>query len=291
MRAMLASPVQAGQLGFLKFPLLASPKLDGVRCLILKGRAMSRTMKYIPNAHVQKLFGRRSLNGLDGELIVGPATSPNVYRDTMSGVMSDMGKPNVTYYVFDDFTYDGGFEERLKATKNLEPRSNIISVKHTYVRSPNELNALEGKFLAQGFEGVMLRHPEGPYKQGRSTLKEGWLLKLKRFVDAEARVVGFRELMHNHNKAVINELGYQERSSKKAHLKPAGVLGALVVKDLTTDVEFEIGSGFNASDRAAIWDHRMKLVGQLVKYKSQPTGVKDRPRFPVFLGWRDRRDL
>jgi len=33
------------------------------------------------------------------------------------------------------------------------------------------------------------------------------------------------------------------------------------------------------------------LMGKVVKYKSQPTGVKDKPRFPVFLGFRDKVDM
>jgi hypothetical protein len=32
-------------------------------------------------------------------------------------------------------------------------------------------------------------------------------------------------------------------------------------------------------------------MGKVVKYKSQPTGVKDKPRFPVFLGFRDVVDM
>jgi DNA ligase-1 len=41
----------------------------------------------------------------------------------------------------------------------------------------------------------------------------------------------------------------------------------------------------------AYWAEREKVVGRLVKYKSQLIGVKERPRFPVFCGFRDMRDL
>ena len=58
----------------LSYPLLASPKLDEVRALIINGVVMSRSFKPIPNAHVQELFGRPEYNGLDGELIVGSPT-------------------------------------------------------------------------------------------------------------------------------------------------------------------------------------------------------------------------
>ena len=54
-----------------KFPCIVSPKLDGIRCIIIDGVAMSRSLKPIRNEYVQKCIGNREYNGLDGELIVG----------------------------------------------------------------------------------------------------------------------------------------------------------------------------------------------------------------------------
>jgi DNA ligase-1 len=97
----------------LTFPVLASPKLDGVRAIIINGRVMSRSLKEIPNTHVQKLFGKKQYEGLDGELIVGAPTAPNVYRRTMSGVMSADEEPGVGFFVFDDtLVKDQGFRVR-----------------------------------------------------------------------------------------------------------------------------------------------------------------------------------
>jgi DNA ligase-1 len=149
----------------------------------------------------------------------------------------------------------------------------------------------EESYLATGYEGVMLRHPDGPYKHGRSTAKEAWLLKVKRFVDAEAKVIGFSEAQHNANEAKRNELGQLERSSHKAGKVGKQTLGALMVKDLKTGVEFDIGTGFTADQRHLLWCIGENLIGKVVKYKSQPTGVKDKPRFPVFLGFRDKVDM
>jgi DNA ligase-1 len=56
-------------------------------------------------------------------------------------------------------------------------------------------------------------------------------------------------------------------------------------------VEFDLGTGFTSGQRRDLWVGRGKLKGKLVKYKFQPTGVKDKPRFPVFIGFRDARDL
>lgn len=287
-KPMLASPLE----GEVRFPVLASPKLDGVRCLVVDGVAMSRTLKEIPNAHVQRLFGRRSLNGLDGELIVGPANAADAYRRTMSGVMSEDGEPDVAFHVFDDFTQPHErFSTRLRsASRRGATVKGVMCVYHEEFTDRKSLDRYEATVVALGYEGVMLRDPQAPYKFGRSTAKEGWLLKLKRFEDGEAVVIGAVEEMANNNVAQYNELGHLERSSHKAGKLGKGTLGALNVRDVKTGVEFDIGSGFTGEQRRDLWKD-MKLIGKVVRYRFQPTGVKDKPRFPVFMGFRDARDL
>ena len=151
--------------------------------------------------------------------------------------------------------------------------------------------ALEERYLADGYEGVMLRSLQGIYKFGRATKKEGALLKLKRFADSEATILGLIEQMHNTNESTINALGLKERSSHKANLVGKDTLGALSVRDVTTGVEFEIGTGFDDAERAKIWAHKDAYIGKLVKYKYFPSGSKDKPRFPVYQGIRDPRDM
>lgn len=289
MKPMLAAATDGH---FLKYPMLLSPKLDGIRCLIIDGVAMSRSLKPIPNKYVQQLFGRKEYNGLDGELIIGEPGAADVFNKTTSGVMSIEGEPEVSLWVFDDFTESGGFERRLHtAHRRIKKAKHIEDVPHHQIGAEKQLLQYEVDYLELGYEGVMLRDPEGPYKHGRSTAREGWLLKLKRFHDAEAKIIGFTELQTNTNEAVRNGLGHLERSSKKAGMKGAQVLGSFIVKDLKTGVEFEIGTGFTQADRVKFWNIGDNLMGRLVKYKSQPVGVKEKPRFPVFLGFRDNRDL
>jgi hypothetical protein len=36
---------------------------------------------------------------------------------------------------------------------------------------------------------------------------------------------------------------------------------------------------------------REVLKGRIVKYRYQPAGMKDVPRFPAYLGFRDVRDM
>lgn len=288
MKPMLAAP--AGEL--IHLPALLSPKLDGIRCLIVDGVVVGRSLKPLPNKYVQKIFGRPELNGLDGELIVGQPTAKEVFQVTSSGVMSIEGEPEVSFWVFDDFSESGGFQRRLHtAHRRIKKQKFCETVPHDMVANADELNSWEEDYLELGYEGVMLRHPDGPYKHGRSTAKEGWLLKVKRFEDSEARVIGFSELMHNANEAKRNELGHLERSSHKAGKVGKQILGALAVQDLKTGVEFDIGTGFTEAQRQLLWATGDNLIGKVVKYKSQPTGVKEKPRFPVFLGFRDKVDM
>lgn len=283
--------------GRIDYPAYASPKLDGIRCVIKDGVALSRSLKPIPNKFIQEWVAKNGfLNGLDGELIVGNPCDQNVMQTTTSGVMSRDGEPDFKYHVFDYWSAPSTkWEDRLRDILSAQEHGCLPSrcevVPHVLVHNEEELLAYEKEVLAQGYEGVMLRSVDGFYKYGRSTLKEGYLLKLKRFADGEAEIIGVEELQHNHNQARVGELGQTVRSSEKAGLVGGNTLGALVVKDLETGVMFNIGTGFTSALRDELWVKRESLVGQIVKYKHFPTGVVEAPRFPVFLGFRDRIDM
>lgn len=274
----------AADLKALVFPLLASPKLDGVRASVVGGRLLSRTLKPIPNQHIAKTLGLESFEGFDGELIAGEPYAEDVYRRTVSAVMGHDSAPRFTYWVFDMHDMFGRFTDRHKElVRRVANFSNwpISVLEQRPINNLDELLDYEDSVVGQGFEGLILRAPGAPYKFGRSTMNEGYLLKLKRFEDSEAVVLGVQEEMFNGNDAEKNELGRTKRSTAKAGLSGKGTMGALIVRDVKTGVEFNIGTGFTASDRAATW-----TPGDIVKYKFFPIGVKDKPRHPVFLGLR-----
>lgn len=287
---MTFKPMLAAQadLRVLKYPVLASPKLDGVRAVVNERQLLSRSLKPIPNRYIADLLARPKLHGFDGELILGDPWGPTVYRDTVSAVMSRDGRPELRYYVFDlwgtPFNYEERWHELLRLTEKLTLPVDLVE--SIVIENRAQLDEYEAAAVAKGFEGVMLRSPKAPYKHGRSTVSEGYLLKLKRFEDSEALVIGIEEEMHNANEAQTNELGRTKRSSAKGGLVGKGTMGALVVRDLTTGVEFNIGTGFTAEDRA-----RTEWVGKTVKYKHFPVGTKDKPRHPVYLGLRAAEDL
>lgn len=290
-RPLLAAKTTDEDLKSLRWPMLLSPKIDGIRALVVGGKLVSRTMKPIRNIYTQELFGRPELEGLDGELVVGEPWDKDLMQKTSSGVMSVQGKPDVRFFVFDKWNNLGGFEQRHELI-DWFPGERVVKLAHQHVYSYENLLAHEEEFLRQGYEGVMLRDPNGRYKENRSTLREGILLKVKRFHDAEARIIGYDALTRNTNAATVDERGYTKRSHSNDGKVADDLLGNLCVRDVTTGVSFSIGSGFTEAQRYDLWENREHLLGKIVKYKCfNVTGVKDKPRFPIFLGFRDEEDM
>lgn len=292
-RPMLAATIE--DLEQIKFPVYASPKLDGIRCLIRTGVALSRSLKPIPNQALQYWVRDHAaeLEGCDGELMISGVK----FNEISSVFMSrDKVLPNNWYYaVFDKWNRgaDSGNFGGLGALANRVVGGGVhcVVLIQSLINSVDRLAAYERDCLADGYEGVILRGVDAPYKHGRSTLREGYLLKLKRFTDGEAKIIGCLEKFTNTNVAKVSELGLTKRSHAKAGLVGANTLGALLVADCATGAQFEIGSGFDAETAAATWANRNDVIGAIVKYKHFEHGALDKPRHGVFLGFRDVLDM
>lgn len=283
------------------FPMLASPKIDGIRATIQCGEFRTRTDKTIPNkaiaaelAQALTEFDPEHLEGLDGELVVGPPNAPNTMQATTSVVMSIDKVEPFQFHVFDICTGSEPTTSRLASLILLENNGLLPDwmriVPQQVINHQEQLNDYEALAIEQGYEGVMVRtHAafDAPYKHGRSTIREGLLLKIKNFSDGEAEVIGFRELFHNTNEKVDGV-----RSTAQEGLVAGGVLGALSVRCIATGVEFEVGTGFTQAEREWIWTHREDFLGALVHFRHfAVTGTKDKPRFPSFVCFRSKDDL
>jgi DNA ligase-1 len=273
-----------------KFPYIATPKIDGIRFLMVDGVAVSRTFKPIRNKYIQSLLQEYLPDGTDGEL-----TSGDTFQSSTSAVMTIEGEPDFKAWIFD---YVSPYcNTILPFTKRIacisEPDNYPFDadvLRGIRINSLEELDEYEKGCLEEGYEGVMLRDPQGTYKFGRSTVNDNILLKVKRFEDAEAILIEIEEKMSNQNPEEKDAFGHTKRSSSIAGMVGANTAGTLIVKDSEGRI-FGVGSGLNDQMREEIWNNKEKYLGKLVKYKYFSHGVKELPRHPVFLGFRDPDDV
>ena len=275
----------------LRFPVLATPKLDGIRCLKLGGKALTRSFKPISNRFAREWIEANLPDGLDGELMLRGGT----FNETTSAIGARDGRSDFVFHVFDYVTgaLDTPYCERMKALAALPESDRIVKVLPVEIRNAAELAAYEEECVAAGYEGVMVRTPNSHYKCGRSTEREGWLLKIKRFEDDEAVVLASYEGMTNQNAAELDAFGRTKRSLAQAGMVGRNELGGFVVRHLKTGVEFRLGYNHivGGIDRVTLWQRRETLVGRVVKFSHQPSGAKEAPRFPKFIGFREAWDM
>lgn len=124
-------------------------------------------------------------------------------------------------------------------------------LEHNICKSREHLEEEMERVCSKGGEGVMLRDPLSKYEGKRSDK----LLKVKRFEDAEATVIGH----------------------EKGTGRCSGMLGAIRVR-ADDGIEFKIGSGFNDAQRM-----KPPKIGSRVTYKFMGKSNSGKPRFPIFM--------
>jgi DNA ligase-1 len=279
----------------LDYPLFCSPKIDGYRILTHPWLGpVTRKMLQLPNKHIFRLMKAADIPFLDGELTVGPAHTTGDGTDVFNRttcVMAREGVPDFQYHVFDDWENPQiPYVERLvKIVLALRGRSDIPWLKvHKFDKAATseDVLRLEGEYLEQGYEGIMLRHALGLYKFGRSTLKQQHLIKIKRVEDDDGEIVDILPRRKNLNELTRDEQGYAKRSSHKDNKVELPMVGRFIIKSPTFKETFGVGSGFDHCRAAEWWDKKQDLIGKTITYKYQKCGTIDRPRHPIFLRFR-----
>ena len=292
---MLAVPIpedESEQAKVLRLPMAASFKYDGIRCVIRDGEPLTRALKPIPNTSIRQTLASMKLPNLDGELMVQGARN---FSDISSAVMSEHGWPDFRFHVFDTFQDPNlPYMQRYRAIKRIVRRIGepLVLVETWKLENLRELAGEVEYAIDNGYEGIMLRAMDSPYKFGRSTLREGYLLKVKRFYTDEGVVIGFEEGMANTNEQERDERGYAKRSTAKAGKVPANTLGNFRVRwKGGRVVTVSARRGLTDADRKKIWDNRTEYLDRIVRFRYQELGSKGLPRFPAFDGFRDPRDM
>ena len=249
---MLAYPIEKKE-KYVVFPALAQPKLDGQRMIAVitngKVKLWSRTQKPIEgHAHIVKELERLYTGTitLDGELY------SHKFADDFNELMhlAKHGDGTELQYHVYDVVADGNYHERIA---KLLTGEYVIKVKTLPVTSREDLDRLQGEFIADGYEGAMYRNPNAPYENKRSVS----LLKVKTFEDAEFKIVGAKESVR------------------------AGVIGTFTV---VTEDGVECGATPKASlaEKKQFWIDRNKYIGKMATVKFQGKTPDGSLRFPVF---------
>jgi DNA ligase-1 len=260
-----------------------SPKIDGIRCVIYHGKAYSRNMEPIRNHHVRNTLEALSLEGCDGELVVNDGD----FADTMSAIMSFDGEPEFTYRVFDNWkAWNRPFRERLyKVCDQVRATGSrhVRVIQHDIVFTADDCMKRHEQHLEHGFEGSILRDPEGIYKYGRVTYASGLVYKMKPTEVEEATIIGTDAQRHNANAPEEDALGRMVRSSFQDGLVTLEQLGGFTCR-FDDGTQFQCGSGLTLQQRLDLWKLRDALIGRriFVEYFAPRQG---KPRFPIFKGF------
>jgi len=293
MRRLLKAPTEVisdKDLGYLPYPVIGSPKLDGFRCAIDKTPKTS-SMKPQPNPFVFSQLSDPTLDGLDGELVIGKPNDQSTFNNSTGPLRRQYGEPDFTFYVFDSFLHPQESyaqrwlmrieKEMHEATQTFNhPRVKILP--QIVLKNSQEVIDYTNLCIADNYEGAMIRTLTGIYKQGRSTFNEMNIFKRKVLSDAEATIIGFNEKMINYNPQKLDEMGLAKRSSHKANKVPAGTLGSFILSGKPWKKPFNCRGKIDDDLAQEIWNNQDKYLGKQVTYKYHAYGSIDAPRQPIF---------
>jgi len=271
------------------FPIAIEPKYDGMRAIIVvkggKGAAYSRTGHELPNVQFMAdyIADRTTTDSVyDGELFGTSWNDTLKYVKTTKNLSIEMEHylhENVKFFVFDSMSidnfYNGQCDLQYRARRRIlaewyerfmDATGPVQLVPASYAHSFEEIDALYDGFLLDGYEGIMVKMLDAPYKGKRTN---GWL-KYKPFVSIDC--------------IIIDVLPGRENTRLE------NTLGKFTVK--YRDVQFNVGSGFSDEDRDAFWAIRDKLPGRCVEIKiNKDFGKKiSKVNFPVYMRMRPDKD-
>jgi len=181
------------------FPCLAQRKLDGVRCVAISGRGLfSRNGK--PNSshlkHIQDDVNKLPAGTiLDGELYSDTLSFQEIVGLVKKKTLKDGDKEKVAqiYLCVYDAIREGTNEERNTWLSEVFASTTFTAIRPLQTVSCSSLDdvkALHAAYVAEGYEGLILRNAKGSYAVGHRSAD---LQKYKEFLDSEYPIIGFKE--------------------------------------------------------------------------------------------------
>lgn len=183
----------------IKFPCFAQRKLDGVRCVAVSGRGLfSRNGKEL-SPHLTHIVAEVNTLPteciLDGELYSDTLTFQEIVglvkKETLKA--GDAAKIAQIHLCVYDTIRDGTNQARNTWLTELFASRNFTTLRllpTAICDSVEAVKTLHAEYVAEGYEGLILRNMAAEYKVGHRSTD---LQKYKEFEDAEYTVCGFKE--------------------------------------------------------------------------------------------------
>ena len=289
----------------IQFPVLASPKLDGMRLKAMPDGLYSLTHKPQSRDH-HAMFSRILAKTLQQDIVLDcELWSPYL---KFNEIMRKENLHKCELYVFDMMTKDEWYsgterpfmdrvdEYQQWIQRHVEPGMKVQAVDQVVLRTPKELEEMFDLCLSRGLEGCVIRPVLSKYKHGRATLNEGLMFKWKKWVTVDGKIVGFKPATRMNKDAPreVDELGHPKAVHSKQHRTETDAIGSI-------EVELDDGTRFFAVGASAekmvdfVWPQSQALfasayLGKMVEVRYQETGTKDKPRMPAITRWRPDKD-
>jgi DNA ligase 1 len=259
------------------FPFDVQPKLNGCRCMAFwkDGQIylMSRGGKqyHVPRVEQELSFSLPKDFIADGELYIHGM----LLQDIMHIVKHPESDEQIAleYRIYDGF-YVGHPDTKWSVREvdlckifqseaaNIQPH--IKKVVTDEVNNNTELQQFQQGYIAQGYEGVIIRLSDGLYDLGQ---RSRYLLKLKTFQDAEYKIVGFEQATGNDIGTVVWVC--ETKDHKQFSVRPKGT----------------------REQRTEYYNTAPSYLGRLLTVKYQEDSKDGIPLFPVGMCIRIQEDL
>jgi ATP-dependent DNA ligase len=253
----------------MKFPCYAQRKLDGVRCVAISGRGLFSRNGKAASPHLTHI--QADVNSLpagtilDGELYSDELTFQEIVGLVKKATLKpgDAEKVKKIHLCVYDTIRPGTNTERITWLTGLFGSRSFTALRllpTVTCASLDEVKTLHAAYVAEGYEGIMLRNGSGVYKVGHRSVD---LMKYKEFEDAEYTVCGFKE-----------GDGVEKGCVVWLCRTPAGQ-------------EFNVRPRGTHEDRQAAFRDGASMLGKKLTVRYQELTNDGIPRFPVGIAFRD----
>ena len=259
----------------LVYPCFTQPKLDGIRCLARRrGDVVTlysrkgKVLDLVPHINKALLEVLNDGDCADGELYT--------YGWDFQKIISAIKKTNenttgIQYWIYDFPNMknrDEPFHERFTFAKQQKLASIVdgclVPVETPIVTSEENLMMFEDRYIERGFEGSMARNKASKYLFGYRSKD---LLKVKRFLDEEYKIIGF-----THGTSIEKEC-------------------LIFVCETKDGQEFSVRPTGTHEERKEMYKKGDTYIDKLLTVKYQELSNDGIPRFPVGLHIRETWDM